>query len=79
VSNVTDAAFTVNADAVSVANAIDTAEYFVRQQCLDFLGHEPDQEGFEFWTAQLNPRDPNNSSAIELQRSPLSDLRQPVA
>ena len=36
------------------ANAIDTNEYFVRQQYLDFLGREPDQGGFEYWTGQIN-------------------------
>ena len=35
-------------------NPIDTNEYFVRQQYLDFLNREPDQGGFDYWTAQLN-------------------------
>ena len=54
VGNQTDAAFTANADASQTANAIDTNEYFVRQQYLDFLGREPDQGGFEYWTGQIN-------------------------
>ena len=49
----TDAGFTGNADAVQTVNAIDTTEYFVRQHYLDFLGREPDQGGFEYWSAQI--------------------------
>jgi len=45
--------FTASPDAVIVANAIDTAEYFVRQQYLDFLGREPDRGGLTFWSDQL--------------------------
>jgi subtilisin-like proprotein convertase family protein len=54
VGNITDAAFTANADASPSANAIDTTEYFVRQQYLDFLGREPDQGGLEYWSAQIS-------------------------
>ena len=50
----TDAVFTASPDAVTVANAIDTAEYLVRQQYLDFLGREPDRGGLTFWSDQLN-------------------------
>ena len=52
--NKTDATFTAVADAVMSVNAIDTNEYFVRQQYLDFLGREPDQGGFNYWSDQLN-------------------------
>ncbi|HSS22811.1 MAG TPA: DUF4214 domain-containing protein [Pyrinomonadaceae bacterium] len=34
-------------------NPIDTAEYFVRQHYLDFLGREPDEAGFTFWSDQI--------------------------
>jgi hypothetical protein len=54
VGNKTDAVFTANADAIASANAVDTTEYFVRQQYLDFLGREPDQRGWEYWTNQIN-------------------------
>jgi len=50
----TDAAFTGTADATQTANAVDTTEYFVRQHYLDFFGREPDQGGFEYWSAQIN-------------------------
>ena len=49
----TEASFTASANA-DHANAIDTTEFFVRQQYLDFLGREPDQGGLDYWSAQLN-------------------------
>jgi hypothetical protein len=51
--NKSDAVFTATRDAVIVGNAIDTPEYFVRQHYLDFLGREPDQAGFDFWSDQI--------------------------
>lgn len=53
VANKTDATFTAVPDAVIVGNVIDTPEYFVRQQYLDFLGREPDPVGLNFWSDQL--------------------------
>jgi Domain of unknown function (DUF4214) len=52
--NKTDAVFTATADAVPLANPLDTAEYFVRQQYVDILAREPDQGGFNYWSAQIN-------------------------
>ena len=54
VGNKTDALFTATADAVVSANAIDTTEFFVRQQYLDFLNREPDPQGWLFWTEQIS-------------------------
>jgi subtilisin family serine protease len=51
--NNTDAVFTANPDAAITANPLDTAEYFVRQHYLDFLGREPDESGFNFWSDQI--------------------------
>jgi hypothetical protein len=42
-----------NTVATPVSNAIDDAQFFVRQQYLDFLGREPDQSGADFWTNQI--------------------------
>ena len=53
IANTTDAAFTATADTVSSGNVIDTADYFVRQHYLDFLGREPDESGFTFWSDQI--------------------------
>jgi hypothetical protein len=50
--NSTEAAFT----AVPIddgVNPLDTPEYFVRQHYLDFLGREPDESGFNFWSDQM--------------------------
>jgi serine protease AprX len=51
--NNSDAAFTANPDAVIAANPLDTPEFFVRQHYLDFLGREPDDSGFNFWSDQI--------------------------
>jgi len=34
-------------------NVIDEAQFFVRQQYLDFLNREPDAAGLSFWTTQI--------------------------
>ncbi len=49
----TEAVFTAAPNTVSALNAIDTPEYFVRQHYLDFLGREPDESGFNFWSDQI--------------------------
>jgi hypothetical protein len=54
VNNTTDASFTGAPDAIATTNAIDTTEYFVRQQYLDFLAREPDRQGWLFWTDQVS-------------------------
>jgi carboxypeptidase family protein/uncharacterized protein DUF4214 len=53
VGNTTSAGFTAVRDAVSQGNVIDTAEFFVRQHYLDFLGREPDEAGLNFWSDQI--------------------------
>jgi hypothetical protein len=53
VGNATDATFSATPDTVSSGNVIDTADYFVRQHYLDFLGREPDESGFTFWSDQI--------------------------
>jgi subtilisin-like proprotein convertase family protein len=52
-ANRTDASFTATRNTVISGNAIDTPEYFVRQHYLDFLGREPDDSGFDFWSDQI--------------------------
>jgi hypothetical protein len=52
-ANQTDAGFTAARDAISQGNVIDTPDYFVRQHYLDFLGREPDEAGFNFWSNQI--------------------------
>jgi hypothetical protein len=36
------------------ANPLDTTEYFVRQQYLDFLGREPEEAGLNGWVNTIN-------------------------
>ena len=48
----TEASFT-GTPATQEANPLDTPEYFVRQHYLDFLGREPDEAGFNFWSDQI--------------------------
>ena len=52
-ANNVEAVFTGTRDAVVSGNAIDTEDYFVRQHYLDFLGREPDESGFNFWSDQI--------------------------
>ncbi len=49
----TEAMFTASRNANINPNAIDSSDYFVRQQYLDFLGREPDESGFNFWNDQI--------------------------
>ena len=48
----TDASFTATLAATGL-NPLDTSEYFVRQQYVDFLSREPDESGFTFWVNQV--------------------------
>lgn len=50
--NVSDASFTATRDSSSV-NEIDSPDIFVRQHYVDFLGREPDENGFTFWSDQI--------------------------
>jgi hypothetical protein len=52
IGNSTEATFIANPSGGFVNN-LDSPEYFVRQQYLDFLGREPDESGFNFWSNQL--------------------------
>jgi hypothetical protein len=48
-----EAAFTATAAAKPTGNPLETPEFFVRQQYVDFLSREPDQGGLDYWSAQL--------------------------
>ena len=48
----TDAVFVGNTTGTSL-NPLDTTEYFVRQQYVDFLGREPDEAGLGFWVNNI--------------------------
>jgi len=49
----TEATFTGAASGNGL-NPLDTTEYFVRQQYLDFLGREPDDAGLNFWVNNID-------------------------
>jgi hypothetical protein len=53
-ASVSDSIFAARADRVLTANPLDTTEFFVHQNYLDFLGREPDQGGLEYWSAQIS-------------------------
>lgn len=48
----TDAAFNATVSSAG-SNPLDTTEYFVRQQYVDFLGREPDEAGLNFWVNNI--------------------------
>jgi hypothetical protein len=39
---------------LATKNPIDEQDFFIRQLYIDFLGREPDAEGFDFWKARMN-------------------------
>jgi len=49
----TEAAFGATLSTSTLANPLDTPEYFVRQHYVDFLNREPDEAGFNFWSDQI--------------------------
>jgi hypothetical protein len=49
----TEAAFGATLASGNFENPLDTPEYFVRQHYVDFLGREPDEAGFNFWSDQI--------------------------
>lgn len=48
----TDAIFTGSVTA-TMTNPLESPEFFVRQQYVDFLDREPDQGGLDYWSSQL--------------------------
>ncbi|HWN09106.1 MAG TPA: carboxypeptidase regulatory-like domain-containing protein [Pyrinomonadaceae bacterium] len=49
----TDATFNATSTG-NVLDPLDTTEYFVRQQYVDFLGREPDEAGLNFWIDNID-------------------------
>jgi hypothetical protein len=49
----TNAAFTASLINGGSVTPLDMPDYFVRQHYLDFLGREPDESGFNFWSDQI--------------------------
>jgi hypothetical protein len=53
IADKTDAVFTAGATA-QTQNPLNSGDFFVRQQYLDFLGREPDQAGWLYWGDQIS-------------------------
>jgi uncharacterized protein (TIGR03118 family) len=51
--NATELTITDNDTGAPATNPIDDAQFFVRQNYLDFLNREPDTAGFNFWVNQI--------------------------
>jgi hypothetical protein len=57
-------------DAVtSSTNAITDAQFFIRQQYIDFLGREPDPAGWQGWQETLNKCQPGDKSCDRISVS----------
>src|SRR6185503_8682121 len=54
IGQTTEATFGATMVSGGLVNPLDTPEYFVRQHYIDFLGREPDEAGFNFWSDQIN-------------------------
>jgi uncharacterized protein (TIGR03118 family) len=54
-------------DTGAASNPIDNAQFFVRQQYLDFLNREPDLAGLNFWTNEITSCGAN-PQCIEVKR-----------
>ncbi|HEV7858019.1 MAG TPA: carboxypeptidase regulatory-like domain-containing protein [Pyrinomonadaceae bacterium] len=50
----TDAVFTATPLAQPTGNPLDTDMFFVRQQYVDFLGRDPDENGLAYWTSEID-------------------------
>jgi Tol biopolymer transport system component len=51
----------------SYYHLIDVPEFFVGQHYFDFLGRDPDVEGFDFWTREITSCG-GNSGCVEIKR-----------
>jgi hypothetical protein len=54
-------------DTPGTLNPLDITNFFVRQHYLDFLNREPDMEGFDFWTNEINSCGAN-AQCVEVKR-----------
>ncbi len=59
--------FIVNQAGSPPVNSADDAQFFVRQNYLDFLNREPDQNGLAFWTREIVACG-NDAQCIEAKR-----------
>ena len=61
-----------NDPTITKVNPIDSADFFVREQYLDFLNRLPDASGLQFWTNQITECDsrpePDRTACREVRR-----------
>jgi hypothetical protein len=69
--NTAELTITDNDAVVPTTNPIADAQFFVRQQYLDFLNREPDQAGFNFWVNQITSCGAD-AACIDLKRANVS-------
>jgi hypothetical protein len=67
----TDAVFTASGIGSDDANPLESPEFFVRQQYLDFLNREPEQAGLDFWSGKLRSCG-NNDECLRQRRLDVS-------
>lgn len=67
----TEAAFAATRVDGGFTNPLDTPEYFVRRHYLDFLGREPDEAGFNFWSDQILECD-TDTNCVQRRRENVS-------
>jgi hypothetical protein len=60
------------AEACAAANPIDCANFFVRQQYLDFLEREPDPAGLQFYVDIVNGCNTSDTECVKYTRGALS-------
>jgi uncharacterized protein (TIGR03118 family) len=65
--NTAELKITDNDSSPPTTNPIDDAQFFVRQNYLDFLNREPDTAGFNFWVNQITSCG-GNAQCIEVKR-----------
>jgi uncharacterized protein (TIGR03118 family) len=65
--NTAELTITDNDAVPPTTNPIDDAQFFVRQQYLDFLNREPDTAGFNFWVNQITSCGAN-AQCVEVRR-----------
>jgi uncharacterized protein (TIGR03118 family) len=65
--NVAELKITDNDSVAPTTNPVDDAQFFVRQQYLDFLNREPDAAGLAFWVNQITSCG-TDAACIELKR-----------
>jgi len=66
--NRTEASFT-SSGLVERMNPLEVPEFFVRQQYIDLLGREPEEEGFNYWSERIDQCGDNLACGIARRRS----------